>query len=58
VLIDEKLTGEKEKFLGRTSGDAPEIDGVVHVSGKGMKAGEMYKVKITDTLEYDLIGMA
>lgn len=58
VLIDEKLTGEKGKFLGRTSGDAPEIDGVVHVSGKGMKVGEMYKVKITDTLEYDLIGMA
>jgi len=56
VLIDERCEGEKDKFTGRTQGDAPEIDGAVHVSGKNIKIGEFYKVKITDALEYDLIG--
>ncbi len=50
VLID-------EKFLGRTPGDAPEVDGGVYVSGKGVKVGQIRKVRITDALEYDLIGV-
>ncbi|MBN1526756.1 MAG: 30S ribosomal protein S12 methylthiotransferase RimO [Candidatus Omnitrophica bacterium] len=56
VLIDEKAGGEKARFLGRTQGDAPEVDGLVHVTGKDLKIGGFYKVKITDTLEYDLAG--
>ena len=58
VLIDERIEGEKDKFVGRTEGDAPEVDGCVYVSGKELKTGEFYKVKITDTLEYDLAGEA
>lgn len=58
VLIDEKAPDGKGTFVGRTQGDAPEIDGVVYVSGKNMKAGEFCKVKITDSLEYDLVGKA
>lgn len=54
VLIDEPA--EAGKFLGRTESDAPEVDGCVYVSGKNIKAGEFYKVRITDTLEYDLVG--
>ncbi len=58
VLIDEKLEGEKDEFAGRTEGDAPEVDGCVYVSGRSVKAGEFCKVKITDSLEYDLVGEA
>lgn len=56
VLIDEKCKDQKGVFLGRTQGDAPEIDGSVYVSGANIRAGEFYKVHITDTLEYDLVG--
>lgn len=60
VLIDEKAAAEDNKglesFIGRTQGDAPEIDGAVYLTGKGVKAGDFCKVRITDTLEYDLIG--
>ncbi|MFH1189993.1 MAG: 30S ribosomal protein S12 methylthiotransferase RimO [Candidatus Omnitrophota bacterium] len=56
VLIDEKVALEDNKFIGRTEGDAPEIDGVVHVTAKGARTGNFCKVKIKDTLEYDLIG--
>ncbi|MCX5667079.1 MAG: 30S ribosomal protein S12 methylthiotransferase RimO, partial [Candidatus Omnitrophica bacterium] len=57
VLIDEQVEGEENSFAGRTEGDAPEVDGCVYVSGKNIKVGEFYKVRITDTLEYDLVGV-
>ena len=56
VMIDEKVEGDKDKFLGRTEGDAPEVDGIVYVSGKGLEMGDFCKVKIDDTMEYDLVG--
>ena len=56
VLIDEALDDGSGKFLGRTQGDAPEVDGSVYVGGKGIKVGGFYKVRINDTLEYDLAG--
>ena len=56
VLIDEKEAGPKNVFLGRTQRDAPEVDGNVYVTGRDIKVGNFYKVKITDTLEYDLVG--
>jgi ribosomal protein S12 methylthiotransferase len=56
VLIDEK---EKDLYLGRSQYDAPEVDGIVYVSSKGvLEPGDFVKVKITDTLEYDLVGEA
>ncbi len=54
VLIDERLEGGG--YFGRTEFDAPEVDGGVYVSGKNLNVGDFYNVKITDTLEYDLIG--
>ena len=57
VLIDEKAPGQDGTFLGRTAGDAPEVDGGVFVSGKGLAPGGFYDVKITDSLEYDLVGV-
>ncbi|HTZ11990.1 MAG TPA: MiaB/RimO family radical SAM methylthiotransferase [Candidatus Margulisiibacteriota bacterium] len=54
VLIEEKDNGY---YLGRIRQDAPEVDGQVFVrSVKNIKPGDFVKVKITDTLEYDLIG--
>lgn len=53
VLIDEKAD---KSFIGRTQGDAPDIDGAVYVTAGDLKAGDFCKVRITDTLEYDLVG--
>ncbi|MEZ0225376.1 MAG: 30S ribosomal protein S12 methylthiotransferase RimO [Alphaproteobacteria bacterium] len=55
VLID---TSGKEGGIGRSSADAPEIDGTVKVTGKNLKPGDIIKVKITDADEYDLFGKA
>ncbi|MDX1923128.1 MAG: 30S ribosomal protein S12 methylthiotransferase RimO [Alphaproteobacteria bacterium] len=59
VLIDE-IDGKKasQKIgVGRSYADAPEIDGRVYVSAIGdAKAGDMIKVAISKTDEYDLHG--
>lgn len=55
VLIEEK---DKDFFLGRSRFDAPEVDGLVYVSSKrALHIGDIVKVKVTDTLEYDLVGV-
>ena len=56
VLIDEKDPFNPAQFLGRSEMDAPEVDGTVHVKGKGVKVGDFIKARITGTMEYDLIG--
>lgn len=53
VLIENK---EEDYYIGRTEYDAPEVDGSVYVNGKGLKLGNFYNVRITDTYEYDLVG--
>ena len=46
-----------ECWFGRTFRDAPDIDGkVFFTSDKPLKTGDYVKIKITDTLDYDLIG--
>lgn len=56
VLVDERDASDPELFIGRTSADAPEVDGQVFVRSKRAKVGEFLKTRIVDTLEYDLVG--
>jgi len=57
ILIDEvSKKDDKYECIGRTEFDAPEVDGQVFVYSDEAKVGEIRKVKITDTLEYDLVG--
>jgi ribosomal protein S12 methylthiotransferase len=56
VLIDEK---EDSTYIARSEYDAPEVDGQVYVrSRQALKVGDFARVRITDTLEYDLLGEA
>lgn len=56
VLIDEKEKGQNHSYLGRTQGDAPEVDNLVVVqSQEPLKAGQFVNARVTDALEYDLI---
>jgi len=57
VLIDEIDTKCEGRYIGRTQYDAPEVDGQVYVeSGRRLRPGHFVRVKISDTLEYDLVG--
>ena len=58
VIIDEVgLRGASGWAKGRTKGDAPEIDGAVHVmSRRPLRIGELATVKIERADAYDLYG--
>jgi ribosomal protein S12 methylthiotransferase len=56
VIIDKVENG---MAIGRTRGDAPEIDGAVHVSARRpLRVGEIVTVKIERADAYDLHGSA
>lgn len=56
-VVVEGLSEETDLLLqGRMSQQAPEIDGVVLINDGQAKIGEFVKVRITDSMEYDLIG--
>ncbi len=44
-------------WYGRSYADSPEVDGKVFFTGSGVKPGEFIRVRITDTLEGDLVGV-
>ena len=56
-VVVEGLSEETDLLLqGRTSQQAPDIDGVVLINDGQAQIGEFVRVKITDSMEYDLIG--
>ena len=56
VLVDEIKLGKPKISIGRTKGDAPEIDGKVIIKTDKAQVGDIIKVKVLEALEYDLIG--
>lgn len=56
VLIDEIKSGKTKIAIGRTKGDAPEIDGKVIIRTNQAQVGKFVKVKVTKASEYDLAG--
>jgi ribosomal protein S12 methylthiotransferase len=58
VLVD---MVSRDGVVGRSSADAPEIDGQVHVHAanknafKNIKSGDIIRARVTDTNEHDLI---
>lgn len=58
VLVEE--APEPGVFLGRTAFQAPEVDGLTYIhaatANAPIKIGQFVRVKIADTLEYDLVG--
>jgi ribosomal protein S12 methylthiotransferase len=55
VLI-ERYDGRNDVYIGRSQYDAPEIDGEVFVTGSHVQIGEIAKVRVTHSFEYDLSG--
>ena len=60
VLVEESL--ESKLFAGRTNFQAPEVDGVSYINASPMpfdlKIGCFTDMRVTDTMEYDLMGEA
>ncbi len=58
VLLDAPVAGETDVWIGRSYADAPDVDGVVYVSGLGLSTGALVRCEIVARRDYDLIGAA
>jgi ribosomal protein S12 methylthiotransferase len=58
VILDSAVPGEKNAFIGRSHADAPDVDGVVYVSGEKLRVGAIVPCEIVGTAEYDLVAAA
>lgn len=58
VLIDRPVPGEKNAWIGRSYADAPDVDGIVYVTGKKLAAGQIVPCEIVAVSEYDLVAVA
>jgi ribosomal protein S12 methylthiotransferase len=54
VLIDRRAE-EEGRWIGRTSGQAPDIDSVTFVEGGGLHAGKLVTAKVVGSRGYDLV---
>ena len=56
VLI-EGYMAEERAYVGRTRGDAPDVDGYFFLNtGETLNTGDIVRARVTGALEYDLIG--
>jgi ribosomal protein S12 methylthiotransferase len=58
VLIDGPDPEIPNHLVGRSYADAPDIDGLVRVKGKGLQAGDFVRAKVTAADSYDLVARA
>jgi len=56
VLVEGPSEDSELVMMGRHSGQAPEIDGCVYLSGGPALPGEFRRVRITQASDYDLVG--
>jgi ribosomal protein S12 methylthiotransferase len=57
VIIDSYIPKERNASIGRSYADAPEIDGVVYVTGEKLSPGKVVNCEIVTTKGYDLIAV-
>lgn len=60
VILDQAVEGEKNVWVGRGKADAPDVDGLVFVTGdkQKLRLGDIVPTEIVASQEYDLVGVA
>lgn len=55
VLIDAPVPDQPNAWIGRSYANAPDVDGVVYVSGLGLSPGKLVSCEVVARSEYDLV---
>ena len=58
VLIDAEVPNEKNAWVGRSYADAPDVDGVVYVTGEELSVGALAPCEVVASSNYDLVAVA
>ena len=60
VILDTPIRSEKNTWIGRTAGDAPDVDGVVYVTGgdtQDLAQGQIVPCEIVASQGFDLVAV-
>jgi ribosomal protein S12 methylthiotransferase len=58
VIVDTALPGEQDAYVGRSYAQAPDVDGVVYVTGQSLRPGDLLPTEIVAVSDYDLVAAA
>jgi ribosomal protein S12 methylthiotransferase len=58
VLVDSAVPEEKNAWVGRSYADAPDVDGVVYVTGERLSVGAIVPCEVVARSGYDLAAVA
>jgi ribosomal protein S12 methylthiotransferase len=58
VILDCPVPNEEEAWVGRSYADAPDVDGLVFVSGPQLRAGQIVNCEVVAAQNYDVIAAA
>jgi ribosomal protein S12 methylthiotransferase len=58
VLIDAAVPDQENAWIGRSYADAPDVDGVVYVTGEDLDVGAMVPCEVVARTDYDLAAAA
>jgi ribosomal protein S12 methylthiotransferase len=57
VILDAPVPKQRKAWVGRSTADAPDVDGLVYVTGDRCQAGQIVECEIVASQGYDLIGV-
>jgi ribosomal protein S12 methylthiotransferase len=58
VLVDAAVPDEKSAWIGRSYADAPDVDGVVYVTGDRLRVGALVPCEVVARSGYDLVAVS
>jgi ribosomal protein S12 methylthiotransferase len=58
VIVDAAVPDEKNAWVGRSYADAPDVDGIVFVTGERLSVGSLVRCEIVARSGYDLVAAA
>ncbi len=60
IILDQPVAGEDNVWVGRSKADAPDVDGVIYVTGgeEQLAVGNIVLCEIVASQEYDLVAVA
>ena len=58
VILDAPVAEHPQAWVGRSYANAPDVDGLVYVTGEGLAAGQIVRCEVVATQDYDLAAVA
>jgi ribosomal protein S12 methylthiotransferase len=58
VILDSPVPNQPQAWIGRSYADAPDVDGLVYVTGEELTVGQIVRCEVVTSQEYDLVAVA